>query len=129
LTEKAAVKNNLKIAVVDDDPSLPSLYAQSLVKLGYSLPSLFNNGTSIVNSMTKDHQSFDIIIMDYKMPEMNGVEAAKIIQRYKKQTRIILVSGYDFVKQKAVDAGFPFLMKPFSLNQLADCLESVDSTN
>jgi CheY-like chemotaxis protein len=129
LTEKNAVKNSLRIAVVDDDPSLPPLYAQSLVKLGYSLPSLFNDGTSIVKSMTKDHQSFDIIMMDYQMPEMNGVEAAKIIQRYKKQTKIILVSGYDFVKQKAVDAGFPFLMKPFSEDQLAECLESLDSAS
>lgn len=126
----AAMNNNskiadLRIAVVDDEPDLPALYSQVIEKLGYPSPSLFNDGTSIVKALTKDRQSFDIIIMDYRMPEMNGIEAANIIVRYKKNTKIILVSAYDFVKQKAAEAGFPFLMKPFSIQQLGECIESM----
>ena len=81
--------NDLKIAIVDDDPDLPLLYSQVIGKLGYKSPSIFNNGTSIVNALSADHLSFDLIIMDYRMPEMNGVEAAKIIHRYRNHTKIL----------------------------------------
>ncbi len=120
-------RNDLKVAIVDDDPDLPVLYSQVIGKLGYPSPSIFNNGTSIVKAMSRDHLSFDLIIMDYRMPEMNGVEAAKIIHRYRIHTKILIVSAYDFAKQQAFDAGFSFLLKPFSTQQLADSLDSLKS--
>jgi len=120
-------KNNLKIAIVDDDVNLTEIYSRVIEKLGYTLPSIFKDGTSIVKALAKDHQSFDIIIMDYRMPEMNGIEAAKIIQRYKKETRIIIATGYDFVKQKAIEAGLPFILKPFSSEQFAEAIKGAKS--
>ena len=114
--------NNLKVAVVDDDVNLTDLYSKVIQKLGYPPPSIFKDGTSIVKAMAKDCQSFDVIIMDYLMPEMNGIEAAKIIQRYRNETRIIIATGYDFVKQKATEAGLSYLLKPFSSAQLAESL-------
>ncbi len=59
------------------------------------------------------------------MPEMNGIEAAKIIKRYRGKTKIVMMTGYDFVKQKAADIGVPVLQKPFSLEQLAKCLNAI----
>jgi CheY-like chemotaxis protein len=50
-----------------------------------------------------DHESFEVILMDYGMPEMNGIEAAKLIKRYRKDTQIVIVTGYDFVKEKELD--------------------------
>jgi len=61
--------------------------------------------------------------MDSRMPEMNGIEAAKITQRYRKETRIIIAMGYDFVKQKAIEAELPFILKPFSSQQFAEAIE------
>ncbi len=116
---------NLKIAVVDDDVNLTDLYSRVIQKLGYSPPSIFKDGTSIVRAMAKDRQSFDIIIMDYRMPEMNGIEAARIIQRYRNKTKIIIATGYDFVRQKAIEAGLPYILKPFSSEQLAESLANV----
>jgi CheY-like chemotaxis protein len=60
--------------------------------------------------------------MDYRIPEMNGIEAAKIIQRYKKDTKIILATAFASVKQEAEASGLPFLLKPFSAKQLQDGL-------
>ena len=56
--------------------------------------------------------------MDYRMPEMNGIEAAKIIQRYRKNTKIILTTAYDSVKQEALSEGLMFLQKPVSKDDL-----------
>ncbi|MDA4130978.1 MAG: response regulator [Thaumarchaeota archaeon] len=122
------VSSGLKIAVVDDEEDLALVYRVIFRKLGYSPPSIFRDGTSIVKALARDHGSFDIIVMDYRMPEMNGIEAAKIIKKYRQDTKIILVTAFDSVKQEALAAGFTFLSKPFSIEQLALCLESVKAT-
>jgi len=115
---------NLKIAIVDDQEELSDVYSKGIEKLGYPPPSMFYNGTSMVKALTRDRQSFDVIIMDYQIPEMSGIEAAKIIQRYRKDTKIIIATANDFVKLEAIGAGLSFLLKPFSVEQLAKCLES-----
>jgi len=114
---------NLKIAVVDDQNELSEVYSRGIEKLGYQPPSIFNDGTSMVKALTRDRQSFDVIIMDYRIPEMSGIEAAKIIKRYKSDTKIIIATSNDFVKSEAIGAGLSFLLKPFSVEQLAECLE------
>jgi CheY-like chemotaxis protein len=115
--------SNLKIAVVDDDKDLSDVYSRLIEGLGYPTPSVFNDGTSIVKALTEDHESFDVIIMDSRIPEMNGFEAAKIIQRYRKDTKIILATAFASVEHEAIAAGLPLLLKPFSAKQLAECLE------
>ena len=118
-----AANNNLKIAVVEDDKDLSIIYSKFIERLGYPNPSMFQDGTSIINALTRDRQSFDVIIMDYQIPEMNGIEAARIVQRYRKETKIILATGLASVEQDAIAAGLPLLMKPFSAEQLAKSLE------
>ncbi|MFI5420644.1 MAG: response regulator [Nitrososphaerales archaeon] len=110
----------LKIAVVDDE--IADIYSLVLRSLGYPAPSIFNSGTALVRALMADHMYFDVILMDYRMPEMDGIEAAKIVKRYRKNTQIIITSGYDFVKEKAHQIGAPFLQKPFSREQLAQVL-------
>ncbi len=117
---------NLKIAVVDDQNELSEAYSRGIENLGYPTPSFFYNGTSMVKALSRDRQSYDVIIIDYRIPEMSAVEAAKIIQRYRATTRIIIATGSDFVKLEAVGAGLSFLPKPFSMQQLAECLERSD---
>jgi DNA-binding NtrC family response regulator len=115
---------NLKIAVIDDQTVLSEVYSMGIEKLGYHTPSIFNDGTSIVKALIRDRQSFDVIIMDYRIPEISGIEAAKIIHRYKKDAKIIIATANDFVKQEAIAAGLTFLLKPFTAEQLIECLES-----
>jgi CheY-like chemotaxis protein len=118
----------MKIAIVDDVEDLGQMISIVLQKLGYPSPSVFHDGTSLVRALMIDHASFDVILMDYRMPEMDGIEAAKIIQRYRKDVKIVIFSAYDFVKEKASEIGIPFLVKPFSMEQLAECLNKLEST-
>jgi CheY-like chemotaxis protein len=114
--------SNLKIAVVDDDRDVSATYSRIIERLGYPQPSIFKDGTSIVKALIADRESFDLIIMDYQMPEMNGIEAAKIIQRYKKDTKIILATAFAHAEEEAIAAGLPLLLKPFTVKKLAESL-------
>lgn len=115
---------NLKIAVVDDQNELSELYSKGIENLGYPTPSFFYDGTSIINALSRYHESYDVIIIDYQIPEMSGIEAAEIILRFKSDTRIIIATGNDLVKLEATGTGLSFLPKPFSMDQLTECLES-----
>jgi DNA-binding NtrC family response regulator len=112
----------MRIAIVEDDPDIRSLLAIMISqKLGYPPPAVFNDGTSLVRAMANENLRFDVVIMDYRMPEMNGIEAAKIIKRHRAGTKIILATGYD-VREEARQAGLLYLQKPFSIDSLAKIL-------
>jgi CheY-like chemotaxis protein len=103
---------------------LSEVYSKGIENLGYQSPSFFYNGTSMIKALTRGRQSYDVIIIDYQIPEMSAVEAARIIQRYRTDTKIIIATGSDFVKLEAIGAGLSFLLKPFTVDQLAECLET-----
>jgi DNA-binding NtrC family response regulator len=121
----AQANPNLQIAIIDDkEKELSRAYSRVIKELGYPSPSIFNDGRSMINALTRDGRSFDVVIIDYRIPEMSGIEAAKIIQRYRKEMKVIIATGNHFVRQEAIVAGLSFIPKRFSTDQLAECLDS-----
>ena len=112
-----------RVAIVDDDLELRTTYSFVLEHLGYRTLTA-SDGDEIVNHVLRvDAESPDVILMDYRMPKMNGLEAAKRILRDRPGTKIIISTADDSVKQQAISAGMTFLQKPFSLDELADAIE------
>ena len=63
-----------------------------------------------------------MILMDYRLPKMNGLEAAKAILRKRPAIKIIISTADDSIREEAVSAGMTFLQKPFSLDELASAI-------
>ena len=114
-----------KIAIVDDEPRLLSLYSEMVTNLGFPEPELFPDGTSLIHALASNRSDFDVVLMDYRIPEMNGIEAAKIVRRYRPETKIILATASDAVEDEALAEGFFFLQKPFSMRSLAENIKAV----
>ena len=78
-------------------------------------------------------QQFDAIILDYKMPDRNGLEVAKEILTINPHQRIILASAYleqtliDAIKELSVPIGV--LEKPISNKRLVDTIEDTETYN
>jgi len=119
-------KSILKTAIVDDAADLGELYSKALGTLGYSSARLFSSANSIVDSILRDNVTFDIILMDFHMPGMNGIEASKIILRHNAHTKIILITANDSIQEEALSLGLYFLQKPFSLTALEKVLERLE---
>ena len=113
-----------KIAIVDDDPDIRKSFSTMISHLGYS-SFVFDSGTSFVKALAKDKLSFDLVLMDYRMPEMNGIEASRIIQRYRPEMKIILVTAYDFVEKEALATGLLYIRKPLSMGAFSRILKDV----
>ena len=87
------------------------------------------NFISRMGSLDKDKQHvFDVVILDYKMPRMNGIEVAKEIIRINPKQRIIIVSAYvrETFLRSVKDLGHhvELVQKPFNIDTLIDRIES-----
>jgi CheY-like chemotaxis protein len=115
-------KTRKRVAIVDDDIQLRTAYSFVLEHLGYRTL-MACDGDEIVDQVLDAKKTApDLILMDYRLPKMNGLDAAKAILRKRPMIKIIISTADDSVRQEAISAGMAFLQKPFSLDELASAI-------
>ncbi len=96
----------ITILAVDDRDSGLHLLQSIFSNISHiSLIGLASNGQEAVAMVRRYHP--DIVVMDIKMPIMDGIEATKIINQQFDQTKVVLFTGYDdrHIRCKAIQAG------------------------
>jgi len=116
------------IVVVDDERELRSLFSMVVRNLGYRLELAASDGDEVVEAVLKDKVHPDLILMDYRMPVMNGLEAAEKIRRMKPWIKIIMITADDSVKLNADTSGLLFIEKPFSISILRKMIQEALGT-
>jgi CheY-like chemotaxis protein len=95
-----------------------------LKKLGYKSDTVAN-GIEALQALERQH--YDVVLMDVKMPEMDGLEAAHIIrQRWPDGPKIIAITAYALRgdREKFIEAGMDdYIAKPVEINDLRAVLE------
>lgn len=85
-----------RLLVVDDEENIRFLFKEELEEEGYSVD-VASNG---LEALAKIKQAvFDLVILDIKMPGMNGIEALNEIKNMNKNLPVILCSAYGEFKQ------------------------------
>lgn len=116
----------IKIAVCDDDPtSLKQIiqYVKEYQNINCSIYS-YDSGIALL----EDNVSFDIILLDIDMPQLNGLETAKRIRERDKDVILIYITNYsDYSVFAFAVHAFSYLLKPVDkealYHQLAEALE------
>jgi CheY-like chemotaxis protein len=111
----------LRILLVDDDALVSMNTAYLLMDLGHSV--LEAPSAAHALELLESNAKFDVVITDYAMPGMNGLDLATRIQRLKPTLPIILATGYAELPPRAA-IGFRRLGKPFTQEALAEALEA-----
>lgn len=115
------------ILVVDDEIVILNLYKKSLGKLGYNVISA-KNGHEALTLFNESPQLFDIVLTDYSMPGMTGIELVHHIRQLDKVIPVIVVTGHSdslsptVLKQEEVNG---FAYKPIKEEELAGMLRKV----
>jgi len=125
LDEKTEIKNaisaehkegqlkNLKILIVEDDEISYSLLTKMLQKISYEVLHAIT-GVQAVEAC-RNNPDIDLVLMDIRMPKMDGNEASRQIRQFNKDVIIIAQTAYAFSgdKEKAIEAGCnDYISKP-----------------
>lgn len=112
-------KRKLKILVIEDDPTLIKLYERILLNDGHRVVSA-ESGSEAVNKL-KD-ESFDLVCLDLKLPDMDGVDLIKLIKNKVEWIPVIIVTANPSLESsvEALNAGIvtEYIMKPFDTKEL-----------
>ncbi len=120
------LQSPLRILLAEDNSSSQKVTLQMLVRLGYRADCAAN-GIEVLQSL--ERQRYDIILMDVRMPEMDGFEATRIIREkvpVEDQPKIIAITAYAMAgdREKCIDAGMDdYISKPVQINDLSKMLE------
>jgi len=127
--ERKHTLNTLKVLYVEDDMEAMQELSYFLKKRVASL-STAHNGVEALRIF--ENQSFDVIICDLWMPEMDGLEFVKTIRQSGDDTPIIITSAFSDIETilKAVDLGIvKYCVKPIEIEELLSCLEKIAIEN
>ena len=102
-----------RILIVDDEPNLRDMLEIAIRGWGHE-PSTACDGADAVEIM--DHASFDIVLADLRMPNMDGMELLEWIKQHRPETDVVVITAYASIESvvEALRLGaFDYLLKPF----------------
>lgn len=116
-----------RVLLVDDEPNTLEVLLAGLRPLGqkYTFEAV-NNAWAALDLLEKEH--YDLIITDYLMPGMNGLELLQQVQKMSPTTEVVIMTAYgsEMLDKALEDLEVKgYLNKPFSLAQIRETVERV----
>lgn len=109
---------NVKILLVDDEVAFANNIAKLISKRGFEVRTVYD-GDSAIQAL--DEIDFDVIVLDLKMPGLDGLTALKLIKTKKPEVEVIILTGHGSM-ESGIDGiqlgAFDFLMKPVRFDDL-----------
>lgn len=116
-----------RVMLVDDEEMVRALGEAMLTHLGCTVMS-FADGVSALASFSRAPDDFDIVLTDYEMPEMSGIELLGHLRKIRGEIPVLLLTGYANLttEEKRAELGFDgVLAKPYGEASLRAALVSI----
>lgn len=113
----------INVLLVDDEIDFLSTIAKRLTKRGFNILKA-DTGVAALNLLKKN--AIDVVVLDMKMPGMDGIETLKEIKSYDSLVEVIMLTGHANIDAavKGMEMGaFDYLMKPTEIDELCYKLE------
>ena len=110
------------VLIVDDDVGMTETMPDILEDIGYRV-SVARSGYEAIEMVRKE--DYNVVLMDIKMPGINGVEAFKKIKKLKPATKVIMMTAYsvDALIKEALDEGaYDVIHKPLDIERVMDSI-------
>ena len=120
------MSNNIKLmSVIDDEHDIMSLFSDALSELGDASVFGFIDSTLALEHFKLHQLDYSLIISDYRMPTMDGIELLKKVKAINSSVKTILISAFDideklFEECKCIDK---ILQKPITIPELINEVE------
>ncbi|MCL1833726.1 MAG: response regulator [Leptospirales bacterium] len=112
-----------KLLIVEDEKNLRDLYGEDLAESGYEVVKAAN-GKIAIELIKNDH--FDLIIMDIRMPEMDGIETLGKVITMEKKIPVIIYTAYSNYKSNFMTwTADAYLTKSSNLDELKNKIKEL----
>ena len=112
------MSESMKVLLVDDEDDFRELLGKRLVKRGLEVSTAGSGEAGLAQAQGG---GFDVVVLDVKMPGMDGLEVLRRLRKIAPDTEVILLTGHANmeVAVEGMDLGaFDYLMKPVAINEL-----------
>ncbi|MCB0334246.1 MAG: response regulator [Bdellovibrionales bacterium] len=125
MTQEKATPQNLTVLFIDDEELMRDVASMMFEDVGWK-SILATGGKNGVDLYKEFQDEIDVSIIDFSMPEMNGIETAQAIRNLNEKAKIIMISGLvsddDLSDLADGEHKVAFLAKPFHFEDLVDCV-------
>jgi DNA-binding NtrC family response regulator len=117
------VKNSpgLRVLVVDDEPLIRWSLLETLEEVGHAVVEA-SDRESAVRSLSNGHEPFDVVLLDYRLPDSNDLDLLATVRRLAPATAVIMMTAFGTpeVVAGALQLGaFCVIPKPFEVHDMA----------
>ncbi|MFW9914182.1 MAG: response regulator [Candidatus Thorarchaeota archaeon] len=117
-----------QVLIVDDEKELVFLLEEILTHAGHQVIGKAYDGVEAVRIFQTLQKDTIIVLMDYRMPRKNGIEATKEILAEDPDSKIIFMSADSSIKTEALDLGIAaFFEKPMLLEDLTAFIQTISA--
>jgi DNA-binding LytR/AlgR family response regulator len=115
----------LRIAICDDEPEQIEILRGYLVRISFRLNmemriAHFSSALSLLESFGNE-EGYEIVFLDIRLPDINGIEAAKRIRERDRKVLVVFVSGRtDYILKGYEARAFRYIVKPVTEQMMAD---------
>jgi len=123
----------MKVIAADDSRLVRGIVEKTVVSIGFEAI-LAQNGKEALNILESDSRDIDLVLLDWNMPVLNGIDVIRAMRRDDrlKEIPVLMVSteSEDDRIREAMSAGAQgYLTKPFTADQLIDAIRRVLEKN
>jgi DNA-binding NtrC family response regulator len=115
---------NIRVLLVDDEVDFTTSLSRVLSRRDFDVE-VSSDGLSGLARIIQGN--FDVVILDVKMPGMNGLQVLEEIRRLSLPTRVILLTGHFSLpdEENTLKSGaFAYLLKPYPILKLVELIET-----
>ncbi|MCK5393196.1 MAG: response regulator [Candidatus Omnitrophica bacterium] len=123
------MRKKLKVLVVDDNECLCKNLLDILAFKGFDAIDVYD-GYKAIEIVKKNE--LDVVVMDVKMPGINGVETLGILKKIAPKLEVILITAFaddEVCKIGLEDSNYTIIQKPIDIDKLIAMLEVVNKKN
>jgi CheY-like chemotaxis protein len=115
----------MRILVAEDSPSNQRVLVEMLKRLGYRADAVAD-GREVVQAL--ERQDYDLVLMDIKMPELDGITATQVVRKLRPVNgpKIVAITAFALEgdREKCIEAGMDdYIAKPVQMRELAEVLK------